>query len=764
MNLDFLGAEQNFTQLVGSQPEWVLDFQYNDGRVLAVDDVFFSGVLKLPDGAITGIDVTQDSSGIGRIVFRFPLLEEGVYHYELMADGEDGSRLRLAYGRLGVHRTSLQLSDSLLGEYEDALESERRLVVVRLPQGMAERCVLAWRGASAASLAAEEALEAAKRAEEAARKLDGVDDTLAQLDAQVQEFRGFVATWKDEAASLLVMNPVTGTIWVGNTDTGQPYRGEDGKAPRVNARGFWEVFRDGRWVELEVQAFGRDGIDGTAFRFILVDSYEDIPQSGETCNGGFRYLVKHEGWAAVGEPASTGNGEWEAWEMPSYLLPSEFTHLRVPGALNANSTPVYLMVRTTGGEVLGVSQNAVTWAVGDVVTWEFAEPVRVPNGAVVQMFLRTTNEGLTGVVPNEEVRMMSLLAYEGVCRLRYRSNWHGGRTPYLLAWGAGASEFYDEYAWVERDGSAGWVRLPRVGELATAQVYGAMMYGTDMRVVNGAPVGRDASGRAHVPLASSTVPGAALASSAEVSNEGGGIHVSLSGSLLSDVATVGRFGSVKLSRATVITSGAPVGVNSSGQLMLGRATVWDWGAVRAGTSVPQSHFMPWIIPIGVAADGVRNEYGQDITGQLMNNLLVGGALRTYVKADWERMAPGGIDVSLLADGGNAVGLMAGDQFEQTAEDGLVLRAATTTRLAGVHLAESEGDSRGTAVPSVQQVKAWHPRRNEVYSKGDADEKFMRRSGTTHTVVTCTPDEMAAIAAAGRDKNTLYIVANRRGQV
>ena len=96
--------------------------------------------------------------------------------------------------------------------------------------------------------------------------------------------------------------------------------------------------------------------------------------------------------------------------------------------------------------------------------------------------------------------------------------------------------------------------------------------------------------------------------------------------------------------------------------------------------------------------------------------------------------------------------------------GLELLPATTERLAGVHLAESEGDSRDTAVPSVQQVKAWHPRRDEVYSKGDADEKFMRRSGTTHTVVTCTPDEMAAIAAAGRDKNTLYIVANRRGQV
>ena len=96
--------------------------------------------------------------------------------------------------------------------------------------------------------------------------------------------------------------------------------------------------------------------------------------------------------------------------------------------------------------------------------------------------------------------------------------------------------------------------------------------------------------------------------------------------------------------------------------------------------------------------------------------------------------------------------------------GLELLPATTERLAGVYLATGVDDERSAAVLNARQAKAAFPGKGDVYDKAAADERYMRRSGSTHTVVTCTPDEMARIAAAGRDKHTIYIVANKRSEV
>ena len=736
--IEFSGVEFTFSQLSGEARVFEWEF-LRDGRPMDVADVVFSGVVLDADEAVVGDVVCEhvsDEEGVIRV--RFPRLEVGTYGFEVRYQSASGDVGRVVFGRIGVEASALVLEE-FFGE-----ERDRQRLALNVPKEAGGQLVLEWKAGSIGSAAAEKALEAAE-------KLAGVDETLAQLDAQVEEFRGFIAQWKDDLPSVLIMNPVTGTIWVGNTDTGQPYRGEDGKAPRVNARGFWEVFRDGRWVELEVQAFGRDGIDGTAFRFILVDSYEEIPQSGETCNGGIRYLVKHEGWAAVGEPAATGNGEWEAWEMPAYVLPSEFTHLRVPGALNANGTAVYLMVRTTGGEVLGVSQNAVTWAVGAVVTWEFAEPVRVPNGAVVQMFLRTTNEGVTGAVPYEGVLMKSLLGNEGVCRVRYHSQWYGGRTPYLLAWGAGASEFYDEYAWVERDGSAGWARLPRVGELATAQVYGAMMYGTDMRVVGGAPLGRDASGRAHVPLASSTVPGALRPSSPEVNDVGGGTHMSVSGSLLVDLATVGRFGAVRVSTSEVLTAGGLIGLNADGQLLVRLATPDLPGAVLPGSRYLQLTRRPYLLSVGV-----------DGQGRLANCLVGNGALQHKRKEEWMALKGRGFmlwmnDADFLVDGAHYLGLVTSGQFGQDEEEGLTLLPATADRLAGVYLVTAPAEATRpaqTVLPlSVTETRYAHA--DNVYDKETADERFMSTKGGVVAVKLCKVG-VDLPPANEQEKGVLYI--------
>lgn len=738
---DTAGSRLNFPVVAGVEETFRVSF-WVGGSGMSVLGATFQAACYVAHGAERGelvavLPVKHDSAE-NKVLLTVPELEHGHYWWELRATDAAGKECRLLYGTLAA-LTSVEVAR--LGDAAE--ESELRELTVEIGGGYAAPLILRWQACSVAASLAADAARAAERAEAAAdRAEDAEENVLGKLGAAQAFMESF------NKALFEAIRVVDNYLWVGGVNTEHYLRGQDGITPHIGTDGYWYVGTqrlgdrpafgkdgitphitvDGFWafgeMKTTVRAEGRDGIDGTAVRFILVDSYEEIPQSGETCNGGFRYLVRKEGWAVIGEPAATGNGEWEAWEVHAHLLPSEFTHLRVPGVLNENSTPAYLMVRTTGGEVLGVSQNAVTWAVGDVVTWEFAEAVRVPNGAVVQMFLRTTNEGVTGVVPDEGVLLKSLLANEGVCRLRYHTQWYDGRTPYLLAWGAGASEFYEVYAWVEHDGSAGWVRVDRTNELATARVYGVMKYGTDMTVVGGAPVGRNAEGQACVPIADAALPGSVMPATADGDAEAGQTFMR-DGRMWVRMANLNLPGVGKTSYTRVVENTNSIGLTEDRKFAVPRAAAFQWGVCKVGSSVPQSNGMPWIIPVAAADTGVRNEYGQDITGQLMNNVLVGGALRTATKATWLTWGPNGINVNLLPEGSNAVGLMTSRSFSQNAAEGLVLEQATNSLLGGVTVCSTIGSGSGL-VPTVSAMVGYlqenYYTRSQVYSREETCSK------------------------------------------
>jgi len=738
---DTAGSRLNFPVVAGVEETFRVSF-WVGGSGMSVLGATFQAACYVAHGDERGelvavLPVKHDSSE-NKVLLTVPELEHGHYWWELRTTDSVGKECRLLYGTLAA------LTSAEVARLGDAAEeSELRELTVEIGGGYAAPLILRWQACSVAASLAADAARAAERAEAAAdRAEDAEENVLSKLSAAQAFMESF------NKALFEAIRVVDNYLWVGGVNTGHYLRGQDGITPHIGTDGYWyvgtqrlgdrpafgkdgitpHITADGFWAfgetKTTVRAEGRDGIDGTAVRFLLVDSYEDIPQSGETCNGGFRYLVRKEGWAVIGEPAATGNGEWEAWEVPAYLLPSEFTHLRVPGALNANGTAVYLMVRTAAGEVLGVSQNAVSWAVGDVVTWEFAEAVRVPNGATVQLFLRRSPEGVTGAVPDEGVRLKSLLANVGVCRVRYANVWYGERTPYLLAWGAGASEYYEVYAWVEHDGSAGWVRVDRTNDLATARVYGVMKYGTDMTVVGGAPVGQNADGQACVPLADPALPGSVMPATADGDAEAGQTFMR-DGRMWVRMANLNLPGVGKTSYTRVVENTNSIGLTEDRKFSVPRAAAFQWGVSKVGSSVPQSNGMPWIIPVAAADTGVRNEYGQDITGQLMNNVLVGGALRTATKATWLNWGPNGINVNLLPEGSNAVGLMTSRSFSQNAAEGLVLCQATNTLLGGVTVCSTIGSGSGL-VPSVGAVvnylHANYYTRSQVYSREETYSK------------------------------------------
>ncbi len=269
---DTVGSRLNFPVVAGVEETFRVSF-FVGGDGLSVLGATFEAGVYVAHGdergeLVEALPVEHDARE-NAVLLTVPELAEGHYLWELRATDAVGKACRLLYGTLTALSSAdvVQLADA-------AEESELRELVVQVAGGYGAPLMLRWQSCSVAASLAESAARAAERAEAAVKRLEDVE-------AAVQEFRVFVANWHDSVRSVLVMNPVTGTIWVGGYDTGQPYRGEDGKAPRVNAYGNWETYDGQQWNDIGVRAFGKDGVDGDSMRHIMLDSEEDLPTSAE---------------------------------------------------------------------------------------------------------------------------------------------------------------------------------------------------------------------------------------------------------------------------------------------------------------------------------------------------------------------------------------------------------------------------------------------------------------------------------------------------
>lgn len=241
-------------------------------RGLDVSNASFRFVYERPDGSHVTL-VLQHGVTAGVLDLALPKMEAGEYPYIITFTDSSGEVGHLLYGVLTVMST-LRAEEIVA----DANAAQKRVLTVTagsLHDGPLE---LRWAASSVAAVYARQAREAAL----------GLED----VREQVREFRVFVAGWLDNMETFLVMNPETQTIWVNGYDTGQPYRGEAGKAPRVNAYGFWEVFVDGQWVTLPYHAEGKDGIDGTQVRRLLLGSRAELPSGEER---GVMYYTPRDG-------------------------------------------------------------------------------------------------------------------------------------------------------------------------------------------------------------------------------------------------------------------------------------------------------------------------------------------------------------------------------------------------------------------------------------------------------------------------------------
>lgn len=497
----------------------------------------------------------------------------------------DGERRRAVW----YHTTAAELAaekseaaakraEAVEAELDAAVEeaTERAEAAAERAEGAATKAAGCAKDAEAAQAGA----VAARTATEA--KLAGIDEVLHRWDERVSS----AIYPSSETGTWVVGDYVTGAFWQGPPahigtsgnwmnwnmetqqweDSGVRAAAKDGFSPYVDSAGYW-VYVDPVTGELRQGALaaGKDGVDGVAVRRIMVDSYDDIPQEGETCNGGHYYYVPD------------GEGGWNV------------------------------------------------------------------------------------------------------------------------------------YAWLETPaGNGGWVFVGLANDIATAEVYGLMKYGTDEVVVNGAPVGRDADGKAHVPVAEPTVPGAVKPTNELIFEGGGGTHMTPDGGMRVDEATTLASGTVLLSYAGLVDT-ACIGLTADFRISVPWATLTQEGVVKLGSSLDHVNGRPYIVSIGATAEH-----------KLAFNVLTGGALKHLQgQTGWlSGMAPG-VEVSGLNGKSIFFGLDTSDSFSQ-AGGKLSLNEATTSLLGGVRKMLTLGS--GSDVPTGDAVMDYlcghYYSKSETYTRSE----------------------------------------------
>lgn len=358
MVTNFVGIQRDFTVPCGVRADVGLRVKRADGSPAAVGRATWRlGIWR--DGAeavatrFGELLPAPDGAGEGDLFWRFPVLEAGLWRYELTARGSDGEVARVFYGVIGSAAASDIVADGevvgvkgwrmlelllpeeaggkveahwLSGDYVLALCEVARsaagraeAVVVELDKAVEEAT---GRAESAAERAEEAATKAEGCAKDAGTAQGGAEEALRAVEKKFAGIDEVIERWNSRVSGAIYPSSETGTWVVGDyvtsafwqgvpahigtsgnwmnwnletqswEDSGVRAAGKDGFSPYVDALGCW-VYVDPATGQLRqgAPAAGKDGIDGVAVRRIMVDSYEDIPQEGETCNGGFYYYV-----------------------------------------------------------------------------------------------------------------------------------------------------------------------------------------------------------------------------------------------------------------------------------------------------------------------------------------------------------------------------------------------------------------------------------------------------------------------------------------
>lgn len=319
MKSNGMPASLGLSLISGVEEVYEFSIEGYTGGAVSVDYYTFRVLVRSCDGK--SLEVGAEARG-NVVKVAFPALEEGEYEWSLVASDASGAEDVLVAGKLGVFWPDLR-------EKESVVRTPNRRAVIRWADGHA---VARWQRTDFTQMAV---LAAQEAAEDAERALDGVR-------AETKVIQGFLAVFDGKVEGVAAIDPDTGNLVIGGVDLGVSVAG---KSPYVDSDGHWRYWSDevGAWLD-GGSARGQKGIDGQTVRRIKVDSIADIPQEGDTCNGGFLYYVP--------------NGDM--FDIYAWLEPDGW--VRVDMKNDIASSEVYGLMKYGTDEVLGdgapVGQNA----------------------------------------------------------------------------------------------------------------------------------------------------------------------------------------------------------------------------------------------------------------------------------------------------------------------------------------------------------------------------------------------------------------------
>ena len=486
--LNFLGVSENLSVLADSR--WVSTFLFTDevtGEQAALDGVTFEGTVSVSEREEYALVFTRSSSDAQRhiVEVEVPPLPEGRWKYSIFVTHETGEKARLMYGYVTAVGAFIDTSGQSYAN---------RTLEVKLPGDATKRIQLEWQASTVAQMAAKNALDAAERvadlqetaedavskATEALGKLDKVEELVESAETaagEAQEAANQAQEIVDAAPREYIPTIVGGYWYINGQNTG-------------------------------VKAEGEDGLDGSRVTRHLVNSVEELPRSGETCNSGHVYYVGLPDKLHTIDEIPSTSGEWNAWRIAADLIPHGIllSGVTVPGVSNSSTTAVYVAVyrreSNATRELLGISTEAKTWSSGQDVSWEFETPFEVPEGNGIEIYLAASLDAIgTNSATRPGVHIKTPYLNSGNSACRYDAAWYGARTPYLAFTSPNAGkvivyEWFDGHGWVSLAGNAAQSLRP-----ATATVDGVVKLGSELVIEAGAPVGVNADGQMQVPIA-----------------------------------------------------------------------------------------------------------------------------------------------------------------------------------------------------------------------------------------------------------------------
>lgn len=288
MSMTTSGKNVNLTLEEGKETRFRMKM-WTKNEEWSGDGLTFDGEVRdlVTGEALGAISVSWETGN--RLILVFPALGLGRYVFVVDASGDTGQSVRLLDGYVSYgQQESVSFGD-------DEVEVDRTLNVMvagELRRVMFGRSSVAEDAADRAENAYGEAVATIERAEEERRELIDAAEVL------------------HESVSGALTVSKEGTLVIGGVDSGFVLRGEDGVAPKIGDDGYWHEWQGNEWVKTEHKAIGVDGVDGSKFRYILLDSEAALETVTEKY--GVLYIVPTDsGHAAFawGEHAD-GSGEW----------------------------------------------------------------------------------------------------------------------------------------------------------------------------------------------------------------------------------------------------------------------------------------------------------------------------------------------------------------------------------------------------------------------------------------------------------------------